>query len=182
MDRFVLLDRDGVINADRDDYVKNVGELVIFPWAPPAIARLCRAGFRIAVVSNQQGVGRGHVQEEDLQAIERAIRSAVVEAGGEIAAFRYCRHLSSDGCDCRKPKPGMILDLQREFALELSETFYVGDTWKDVVAAHAAGCRSLLVLTGHTRPEDVPSLPAQPEAVFPTLAEAVEFILRPPSP
>ena len=180
--RFLILDRDGVINRDREDYVKSLSELEVFRWAPSAIAAAYRSGYRVAVVSNQQAVAKGLLTLEGLHQIEQAIVAAVHAAGGEIEAFRYCTHLSSDGCECRKPKPGMILDLQRTYGFEPRETFFIGDTEKDVLAARAAGCRPLLVLSGHVQREDLAGLAQQPECVFEHLGEAVRWVLQVGSP
>jgi len=174
---FILIDRDGVVNADREDYVKNVSELVIFDWAPPAIARASQAGYSVAIVSNQQGVARGLITEADLAAIETEILRQVHAAGGEIVAFEYCKHLAEENCDCRKPKPGMLLDLQRRFGFSLKDTPYIGDSPKDVQAALAAGCRSILVLSGYTNIGLVPVLPDQPDLVCAHLGEAIDWIL-----
>lgn len=176
--RFLILDRDGVINRDRDDYVKSLEELEVFPWAPSAIAEANHSGYRVAVVSNQQAVAKGLLTLEGLRQIEQAILAEVRAAGGEIEAFRYCTHLSSEGCECRKPKPGMISDLQRTYGFEPRETFFIGDTEKDVLAARAAGCRPLLVLSGHVQREDVAGLTQQPEGVFENLGEAVRWVLE----
>ena len=102
----IFLDRDGVLNEDRDDYVKNVSELKVFPCVPDAIRRLNDAGFEVFVVSNQQGVAKGVISESDLQAIQAEITRRVTEAGGRISGFYYCKHLAADDCACRKPKPG----------------------------------------------------------------------------
>lgn len=176
--RFLILDRDGVINRDRDDYVKGLDELEIFPWAPQAIAEANHSGYRVAVVSNQQAVAKGLLTPEGLRRIEQAILVEVQAAGGEIEAFRYCTHLASDGCECRKPKPGMILDLQRTYGFELRETFFIGDTEKDMLAGRAAGCRPLLVLSGHVRRGQIEHLAEQPEAVFEHLGEAVRWVVE----
>lgn len=175
---FILIDRDGVINADRDDYVKNVHELVVFDWAPPAIARANQAGYSVAVVSNQQGVGKGIISEEDLIGIEGAIRRGVEEAGGRIETFSYCRHLKAEGCACRKPAPGMILDLHKRFGFDLARTYYVGDTPKDVQAARAAGCGAVLVLSGYTSIDLVPLLPDAPDQVCAHLGEAIDWVIQ----
>jgi D-glycero-D-manno-heptose 1,7-bisphosphate phosphatase len=171
------VDRDGVLNRDRDDYVKDLTELEIFPWTPAAIVRANRAGYEVAVVSNQQGVGLGLVTREHLDEITDAIRRTVLEAGGTIAAFLYCTHLASEGCDCRKPKPGMLKELQREFGFSMDEAYFVGDSQSDLKAARAAGCGSVLVLSGHTKAEDLPGLPHQPDHVCAHLGEAVDWIV-----
>ncbi len=145
----VFLDRDGVINADRDDYVKNVAELSIFPEAPDSIRRLNEAGYAVFVVSNQQGVAKGLISEASLQAMEDKIRRQVEAAGGSISGFYYCKHLASEKCSCRKPEPGLILAAAREHGIDLHRSFMVGDSRKDVTAGERAGCKTILVLSGH---------------------------------
>jgi D-glycero-D-manno-heptose 1,7-bisphosphate phosphatase len=172
----VFLDRDGVINADRDDYVKNTGELAIYPFAPEAIRRLSDAGWAVFVVSNQQGVAKGIIAESDLQAIEREIVRRVEAAGGRISGFYYCRHLASDNCSCRKPEPGLILQAAEQHGIDLSESVLVGDTERDVVAGKAAGCRTVLVLTGKFDRAAAERLASRPDFVADDLAEAAVYI------
>ncbi len=175
--RAVFLDRDGVINSDRDDYVKNVGELRVFPFAPGAIKRLNDAGWPVFVVSNQQGIAKGIIAEEDLAAMEREISRQVEEAGGRITKFYYCKHLATDGCSCRKPKPGMILKAADEYGINLAESIMVGDTAHDIAAGKSAGCRTLLVLTGKLTHAEVDILPDRPDYVADNLNDAVDYIL-----
>ena len=172
----VFLDRDGVINADRDDYVKNTDELRVYEFAPQAIRRLNDAGWTVFVVSNQQGIARGIVSQSDLLAIEREIARRVEAAGGRIAGFYYCPHLASDNCSCRKPQPGLILKAAREHGVDLSASVVVGDAERDIMAGKSAGCRTVLVLTGKLGRPDVEHIPCEPDFVADTLAEAAEFI------
>lgn len=175
--RAVFLDRDGVINEDRDDYVKNVGELAVYPEAPGAISRLAAAGFEVIVVSNQQGVAKGIIAEDDLLAIQAEISRQVEAAGGAISAFYYCKHLASEGCSCRKPQPGMLLQAASERCIDLAHSFMIGDTSKDMMAGKSAGCATVLVTTGNVTRNDVRNLPCQPDYVADDIAGAAEYVL-----
>jgi len=142
MNRAVFLDRDGVINIDRPDYVKNLHELMVYPCVVEAIHRLRAAGFIIVVVSNQQGIAKGLIAETDLCRMQDAISATV---NGEIEAFYYCKHLASEGCSCRKPEPGMLLQAAIDLDIDLAESFMIGDSETDILAGKAAGCRTLLI-------------------------------------
>lgn len=173
----VLLDRDGVINEDRDDYVKNIRELRVFPQVPGCVKRLNDAGYRVIVVSNQQGVAKGFISEDDLQAIEDEITRRVELVGGKISGFYYCKHLSSDRCACRKPRTGMLTQAAREHGIDLNESFMVGDTEKDMIAGKAAGCKTVLVLTGSITADGVAKMACRPDCVAKDLAEAADYII-----
>lgn len=177
----VFLDRDGVINADRDDYVKNTDELVVYPFAPQAIRRLTDAGWTVIVVSNQQGVAKGIIAEADLVAIQREIEKRVEAAGGTIAGFYYCRHLASEECECRKPKPGLILQAAAEHGIDLAGSVLVGDSERDIIAGKSAGCRTVLVLTGKLDRDSAERLACGPDFVADDLAEAADWILSAPT-
>ena len=172
----VFLDRDGVINADRDDYVKNTDELRVYPFAPAAIRRLNDAGWTVFVVSNQQGVAKGIIAESDLLAIEREIARRVEEAGGRISGFYYCRHLATNNCSCRKPEPGLILTAAREHGIDLSASVLVGDTERDIIAGKSAGCGTVLVLTGEFDRGAAERFSCKPDFVADTLADAAALI------
>lgn len=175
--RAVFLDRDGVINEDRDDYVKTAAELVIFPHSAAAIRRLNDAGWPVLVISNQQGVAKGLISEDDLQAIGREIDRRVSSAGGKIDAFYYCRHLAADECSCRKPQPGLILKAAKDHGIELAESFMVGDNERDIIAGKSAGCRTVLVLTGKLTRRDAENIPCKPDFIADNLAQAAEYIV-----
>lgn len=172
-----FLDRDGVINADRDDYVKNTSELVVYPFAPTAIRALNDAGWTVIVISNQQGTAKGIISEEDLRAIESEIVRQVEGVGARIAAFYYCKHLAAENCGCRKPQPGLILRAAKEHRIDLKQSVMVGDTERDVAAGKAAGCQTVLVLTGKLSREEAESLAARPDFVAGNLAEAADLLI-----
>lgn len=149
MARLILLDRDGVINQDSDAFVKSAAEFIALPGAFEAIADLCRSGFRIAVCTNQSGIGRGLLSEADLRRIHEKLERGISDAGGVLHGIRYCPHLPDDGCDCRKPKPGMALALMQALGADPAETTVVGDSLRDLEAGRSAGCRAVLVRTGN---------------------------------
>lgn len=144
----VFLDRDGVINHNRADYVKNWSEFRFLPGARSAIARLSQAGYRIIVITNQACVGKGLTSPEEMDNLHRRMVHAVGLAGGRIDAVLCCPHRSDDGCDCRKPAPGLILRAHALYHVDLSQAVFVGDSANDVHAASAAGIPAVLVLSG----------------------------------
>jgi D-glycero-D-manno-heptose 1,7-bisphosphate phosphatase len=144
----VLLDRDGVVNFDSPEYIKSAAEWRPLPGSLEAIARLTKAGFVIVIVSNQSGVGRGLFSEEALGGIHAAMRAAVEAAGGHLAGVYYCPHAPSDGCACRKPRPGLLERVAADFDQTLAGVPMVGDKLTDIEAARAVGARPILVLTG----------------------------------
>ncbi|MGH7540530.1 MAG: HAD-IIIA family hydrolase [Gemmatimonadota bacterium] len=143
----IILDRDGVINRrpPRAEYVRSWDEFEWLPGAADALRLLSQAGYTVIVVSNQAGIARGAMTEADLNAINDRLMQETLELGGRIDAIYYCPHGWDEGCDCRKPKPGMLFRAQRDFDLDLSRTLFVGDDERDAEAADAAGSPSILV-------------------------------------
>ena len=161
----IILDRDGVLNekAPRANYVRNWGEFKWLPGACESLRLLKEAGFRVIVVSNQAGIGRGVMSEDDLFDIHRRMVKEAEEAGGRIDAIYYCPHDWDEGCDCRKPKPGMLFQAQHDFNLDLSRTVFIGDDERDGQAAEAAGCLSALVSGEKTLLKIVAELSLRPK-------------------
>ena len=145
--RLVFVDRDGVINRDSDAYIKSVDEWQALPGSLEAIAELTAAGFKVVVVTNQSGIGRKLFSEATLAEIHAAMTRAVEAAGGKIAGIYYCPHRPDEACECRKPKPKLLLDAAADFAVPIAETTFIGDKASDVGAAMAAGARPVLVGT-----------------------------------
>ena len=143
----VILDRDGVLNEKppRANYVRTWAEFKWLPGALESLRALKEAGWRVLVVSNQAGVARGAMTEADLLQIHRHMVKDAESAGGRLEAIYYCPHNWDEDCECRKPKPGMLFQAQRDFSLDLSRTLFIGDDERDGQAADAAGCRSALV-------------------------------------
>ena len=145
----IILDRDGVINQDSDDYVKSLEEWIPIPGSIEAIARLYRAGWTIAVATNQSGLARGYFAAETLDAMHQRLRQLVAEQGGEIALIEHCPHGPDDGCDCRKPLPGLFRRIAKHFSLrDLHGMPTVGDSRRDLEAGLELGATPFLVRTG----------------------------------
>ncbi len=146
--RVVVLDRDGVINADREDYVKSVDEWQPIDGSLQAIGRLTRAGYEVVIATNQSGIGRGLYEATAVDEIHRHLRYEAARYGGRIAGFYVCPHAPLAECGCRKPAPGMLQKIAADFGLPTETLIVVGDTGKDLAAARAVGARGVLVLTG----------------------------------
>jgi D-glycero-D-manno-heptose 1,7-bisphosphate phosphatase len=172
----VVLDRDGVINEDSGEFIKSVAEWRPIPGSLEAIAALTRAGLRVAVVTNQSGVGRGLFSEQTLEAIHAHMDAAVRDAGGQLAGVYYCPHHPDADCDCRKPKTALLRQLERDLGASLAGVPFVGDRMSDVGAADAVGARAMLVRTG-TGAETARALGQRNIEVFDDLAAAARAIL-----
>jgi D-glycero-D-manno-heptose 1,7-bisphosphate phosphatase len=146
--KLVVLDRDGVINEDSGDFIKSVAEWRPIPGSLEAIAALTRGGYRVAVVTNQSGIGRGLFDEHTLAAIHERMRDAVRTAGGALAGIYYCPHRPDEGCECRKPKAALLRRLERDLSCSLAGAPFIGDRPSDLDAAAAVGARAMLVRTG----------------------------------
>jgi D-glycero-D-manno-heptose 1,7-bisphosphate phosphatase len=145
----LILDRDGVINQDSASFVKSAEEWVPLPGSVAAIARLSRAGYTVAVASNQSGLARGLFDRNALRAMHRKLRRLVSNEGGRIDRIVVCPHGPNDGCSCRKPKPGLLTRLARHYGVNLVGVPAVGDSLRDLQAAAAAGATPVLVRTGN---------------------------------
>jgi len=146
--RLVVLDRDGVINRDSADFIKTPDEWQPLPGSLEAIGRLSGAGFDVAIATNQSGIGRKLLDEPGLKLIHQKMRAAARVFGGDIGKIVYCPHHPDAGCDCRKPEPGLLLQLSRKYGVSLDNVPFVGDSIRDVEAAIAVGARPILVRTG----------------------------------
>lgn len=182
--RTVFLDRDGVINRDSPDYITSWAQFEFLPGSLEAICRLGRAGFAVMVITNQSAVGRGMMDKATLEAMHRNLRQAVDDRGGRIAAIFYCPHRPDEGCDCRKPHPGLILQAQRQFQLDLHAATMIGDSARDIQCGIRAGCGcTILVRSGlHDDSARLQALGMPPDTVAADLAAAVDWLLtRQPS-
>jgi len=174
--RLVILDRDGVINADSDAFIKSPREWQALPGSLGAIRDLGAAGFDVVVATNHSGVGRGLFDLEILAAIHRRMRDSVQAAGGRLAGIYFCPHHPDDGCDCRKPAPGLLRQIARDFGCALDDVPVVGDSARDLAAAVAVGARPILVRTGKGASTE-PGLSIDAE-VFDDLAAAAAALIE----
>jgi D-glycero-D-manno-heptose 1,7-bisphosphate phosphatase len=178
MTKLVVLDRDGVINHDSDDYIKSVDEWLPIDGSAEAIARLTRSGFTVAVATNQSGIGRQLLSLAELDAIHARMRQHVEMAGGRIDKIVFCPHLPDAGCECRKPEPGLLTQLQKHYDIDMQDVPFIGDSGRDLRAARAAGARPILVLTGNGR-NTLAAIDrsVEPVEVFDDLSCAVDALL-----
>ena len=146
--KLIILDRDGTINEDRDDYVKSPDEWVPLPGALEAIARLNHAGYHVVVASNQSGLGRGLFDMAALNAMHAKLNQLLAKHGGRVDAVFFCPHAPDEQCECRKPLPGLLLQIAERYGVNLEQVPVVGDALRDLQAASAAGCEPHLVRSG----------------------------------
>jgi len=176
--KLVILDRDGVINQDSDDYVKSISEWEPIPGSLEAIARLSNAGMTVAVATNQSGIARGLTDLDTLNAIHQMIRQRLSTLGGRIEVFAFCQHGPDDHCECRKPLPGLLREIRQRTGASLRGVPVIGDSLRDLEAALKVGARPMLVRTG----KGLATEQALPVAyahvpVFDDLASAVDGLL-----
>ncbi len=168
--KLVILDRDGTINHDSDQYIKSTSEWRPIDGSLEAIARLTQADYRIAVATNQSGIARGLFDTTTLIAIHDTLQRALGQVGGRVDGFFFCPHAADSACECRKPKPGMLLEIARRFNVSLDSVYMVGDALRDLQAAAAAGAKPVLVLTGKGRKTEKDGGLPPGTMVFPDLA------------
>jgi D-glycero-D-manno-heptose 1,7-bisphosphate phosphatase len=178
--KLIVLDRDGVINHDSDTYIKSADEWIPIEGSLEAIARLNHGGYTVVIASNQSGIARGYFDIETLSAMHRKMDNLLASVGGRIDAVFFCPHGPEDGCSCRKPKPGMLLEIGQRFNVPLSNVIFIGDSVADIKAATSANAKTMLVRTGKgikaekiLRVECKATIP-----VYDDLAAAVEMILK----
>ena len=181
--RVAFLDRDGVINQYLPgEYVRTPDELVILPGVVDAIRALNDAGWRVAMVTNQQGIGKGLMTSAELDSVHAKLVAALNAVGARMDAVRVCPHLASDACSCRKPKPGMILDIAAELGADLTASVFFGDTDSDSAAARDAGVGAFHLILGGKRTadhaRDAKYFPVPPDGIYPDLLSAVTAHLQ----
>ncbi len=173
--KYILLDRDGVINIDSDNYIKSADEWNPIPKSLEAIALLNKYGFKVVVITNQSGLGRGFYDEATLTEIHNKMKRLTEEKGGGIDAIYYCPHIPTDNCDCRKPKPGMLNQFANANTVTLVDVFFVGDKIADIQAAESAGAKPILVKTGKGQ-NTLNDNPGIKHPIFENLYDAAKYI------
>lgn len=175
--RLIILDRDGVINEDSDDYIKSPDEFIPISGSLEAIARLTQAGYTVAVATNQSGVGRGLFDVATLEAMHVKLATLLAPLGGKVDKIFYCPHTPDDQCDCRKPKAGLMQAIAMHYAVSLVGVPAIGDSLRDLQAARAVGARPILVRTGKGMRTLAQGSELEGVPVYDNLAEAVETLL-----
>lgn len=173
----VILDRDGVINHESNQYIKSPEEWIPIPGSLEAIAALNQAGFQVIVASNQSGLARGYYNLETLEQIHAKMQRELAAVGGVLTDIFFCPHHPDDACYCRKPQPGMFMQIAEKYSVDWPQVYFVGDSLTDLRVAKAIGCQPILVLTGNGQNtlayEEASTVP-----YFPDLAKAAEFIIH----
>ena len=176
--KLVILDRDGVINVDSDQFVKRPEEWKAIPGSLEGIARLNHAGFHVVVATNQSGIGRGLFDMTMLNAINEKMLDALAQLGGRLDAIFYCPHTADSDCACRKPKPGMFEEIGQRFNAPLRGIASVGDSLRDMQASAAVGAQPMLVLTGKGEKTQAQGGLPENTQVFADLGAAVRAIIQ----
>ncbi|MFO1315215.1 MAG: D-glycero-beta-D-manno-heptose 1,7-bisphosphate 7-phosphatase [Burkholderiales bacterium] len=175
--RLIILDRDGVINYDSEHFIKSPDEWRAVPGSLEAIARLNHAGYRVVVATNQSGIGRGLFDMAMLNAIHEKMHRALAHAGARVDAIFFCPHTADAKCECRKPRPGMLVEIGKRFNVELTGVPCIGDSLRDLVSADAVGAQPMLVLTGKGEKTLRDGNFPKNTVIFPDLAFAVSALL-----
>lgn len=179
MKKYILLDRDGVINEESPAFIKSPDEFLPIEKSLDAIALLNQNGFNVAVITNQSGLARGLFDEKTLNAIHQKMCDEVAKVGGKIEAVYFCPHQASDLCECRKPKGGLLKQFAADYDVDLSEIYFIGDSLRDIQAAQNAGAKPVLVKTGN----GIKTLQQNPQfltsiLIFENLYDTAKFITR----
>ncbi len=176
--KLIILDRDGVINRDSDNFIKSVDEFEPLPGSLEAIARLNQAGYRVAVATNQSGIARGYYDLPTLNAMHDKLRRLLSQHGGRIDMIAFCPHGPDDGCTCRKPQPGMYLEIASRMEVPLDNVPVIGDSLRDLQAAQAVKAKPILVRTGKGERTIVKGEGLEGIPVYDDLAAAVNALLE----
>ena len=182
-EKYVFFDRDGVINKDPGgwteySYVTDTEYLKILPGVPEAVKKITDAGYKIIIISNQQGVGKGYFTQGDLDKVTESMKEIAESAGGSIIGVYYCTHTKEENCECRKPKKGLFLRAQEDLGIESFDgAFYVGDTQRDIQAGRSAGLKTILVTSGKSSKDDAADWEYKPDHICIDLPEAVDLVI-----
>jgi histidinol-phosphate phosphatase family protein len=178
MKKLIFLDRDGVINKDLNTYVTQSSDFEFLPGVLEALRLLTEADYSIVIISNQAGVAKGIYSKEELNKVNIDMLKTIESAGGKIHRTEYCLHADEDACDCRKPGIGLFKRVLADKDIDLNKVYFVGDKESDVIAAKNLGCKSILVLSGKTKKEDIEGFKQKPDFIKEDLKSAVDWVLE----
>ena len=178
MRKAVFMDRDGTV-SEEIGYMVDPRLYKLFPWTGPAIQKINASGMKAVLITNQSGVGRGYFPETLVHEVHDILRAELGRYNASLDAIYFCPHHPESECDCRKPRPGLLLKARQELGVELSQSYMIGDKYLDIETAYAVGARSILVMTGYGREEHekYKNSPQQPHFIAENLLEAVESII-----
>jgi D-glycero-D-manno-heptose 1,7-bisphosphate phosphatase len=181
-EKVIFIDRDGVINQDpagwtEHSYVTTWRDFHFLPGVFAALKKFKKHRYKVIIISNQAGVGKGYFTNERLREITRKMAEEIRKQGGDVREAFYCTHTDEDNCACRKPKTGLFDKAMKKYKIDAATTYYIGDTRRDILAGKEAGLKTILVLTGKTAPKDVDGWDVRPDYICSGLSEAADFIL-----
>ncbi len=179
MEKVIFLDRDGVINRDKENYVRSWAEFDFLPNVFIALRKLTKLGYKIIIISNQAGIAKGLYTQESLAEMTEKMLERIRRNSAYIHSVHYCQHCDEDNCVCRKPKTGLFKQALLGKSVDLNETFFIGDSQRDIEAGKNLGCKTILVLSGHTKTEqEVGDFKFRPDFIAVDLLDAVESVLE----
>lgn len=180
LNKAVFLDRDGTINFDSKDYIKSVNEFHIFPYAVEALNIIKDLGYLLIVITNQSGVGRKFLSLEELRNIHNKLLRQMKKNDVEISDIYFCTHLPEENCNCRKPKLGNLEIAQKEHNLDLKQSWFIGDSEKDIITGFKASCRTILLLSGirGIQKNTVTTWQIKPDYIAENLLDAAKIIMK----
>lgn len=179
MQKVILIDRDGVINRypGHTQYITKISDFEFLPGSKEALVKLHRSGLKIFVISNQAGVGKGLYSKETLDEMTRILTNEIESAGGHIEKVLYCTHTDEQNCECRKPKTGLLKEVFSQIYADISKTFFIGDSIRDIKTGLTFGCKTILVFSGKESRKDSATWEVQPDFVADNLLAATEIVL-----
>lgn len=182
-DKVVFIDRDGVINKDpagwtEHDYITKTGDFHFLPDVLRALKNLTENKYKIIIISNQAGVGKGYFTVKELEKVSDYMLKEIEVSGGKISGVYYCIHTKEDNCDCRKPKTGLFKKASGNINFDIGNTYLIGDSPRDIEAGKSFGLKTILVLSGKTHAENLSKLEVRPDEIKKDLNDAAEFIIR----
>lgn len=176
--KLIVLDRDGVVNHDSEQFIKSAKEWRAIPGSLEAIAKLNQAGFTVVVATNQSGIARGYFSSLELKSIHKKMEIELAAHNGHFAGIFICPHRAEDNCSCRKPKPGLLLEIAKKFNIKPEEMLTIGDSMRDILAAQACNAKAILVKTGKGAQTVATATEKFNVPIFNDLAAAVDAILK----
>ena len=178
MDKVIFLDRDGVINRDKRTYIRSWGEFNFLPNVFVALRKLTKEGFKIIIISNQAGIAKGLYTQTSLSEITEKMLERIKRNSAKIHSVHYCNHSNEDNCNCRKPEIGLFKQALLGKVVDLSETFFIGDSQRDIEAGKKLGCKTILVLSGHIKKkQEVADFKFRPDFIADDLLDAVNSVI-----
>lgn len=176
--KIIFLDRDGVINRDSSEFIKSWQEFHFLPGSLKALKELTLAGFKLLLITNQSGLARGFFSEQTLQDIHQRMCHQIAAAGGQITDIFYCPHAPGDNCECRKPKPGLIIQASKKYGIDPHQTIMIGDRASDLECGFKAGCQGGILIKSQHWGSAIKTLTNKPLYTADTLLEAVQWIMQ----